>query len=165
VTLDGDDYYLGPHGTKASRLEYDRPLACIVWQVAQDAECRRGNARDAASPERAAKIAAAKRGVPRSLATGAKMPKAATGRRHTPEALAKMSAQRKGKDGPPWLNPGWTEAENELLRTLPAKEVARRTGRTVYVQRCRLGINDGRKNNRLLNPTQQRLAKRRARQP
>ena len=27
VTLDGDDYYLGPHGTKASRLEYDRLIA------------------------------------------------------------------------------------------------------------------------------------------
>ena len=24
VTIDGKDYYLGPHGTKASRLEYDR---------------------------------------------------------------------------------------------------------------------------------------------
>ena len=27
VTLDGGDYYLGPHGTKASRLEYDRLVA------------------------------------------------------------------------------------------------------------------------------------------
>ncbi len=24
VTLDGRDFYLGPHGTKASRAEYDR---------------------------------------------------------------------------------------------------------------------------------------------
>lgn len=24
VTLDGKDFYLGPHGTKASKLEYDR---------------------------------------------------------------------------------------------------------------------------------------------
>jgi hypothetical protein len=27
VTLSGQDHYLGPHGTKASRLEYDRVIA------------------------------------------------------------------------------------------------------------------------------------------
>ena len=27
MTLSGQDYYLGPHGTKASKLEYDRVIA------------------------------------------------------------------------------------------------------------------------------------------
>jgi hypothetical protein len=115
-------------------------------------------------PDRRAKIAAAKRGVTRSQATIVKMRRAATGRRHAPEARAKMSAQRKGTR-PTWLNPGWTAAEIELLRTLTAGEVAKQTGRTltaVYVQRNKLGLNDGRKNNRVLNPAQRRLANRQA---
>ena len=28
VTLNGKDHYLGPHGTKASKAEYDRLIAC-----------------------------------------------------------------------------------------------------------------------------------------
>jgi len=31
VTLNGNDCYLGPHGTKASRIEYDRVVA--EWMV------------------------------------------------------------------------------------------------------------------------------------
>jgi hypothetical protein len=31
VTIDGKDIYLGPHGTKASRNEYDR----VNWRVAR----------------------------------------------------------------------------------------------------------------------------------
>ena len=27
VTIDGQDFYLGPHGTRASRREYDRLIA------------------------------------------------------------------------------------------------------------------------------------------
>jgi hypothetical protein len=95
----------------------------------------------ARDPVRLAKIGAAKRGKPRSAATIAKIRKANTGKRHTAETRAKMSAQRKGKVRPPWLNPGWSDAENELLRTLPTAEVVRQTGRTlraVYNQRQRL---------------------------
>lgn len=97
-------------------------------------------------PARAAKIAASKRGKRRHRLTIAKMRRAATGRRHTEETRAKMRSERKG-NRPPWLNPGWSAAENELLRTLSAGEVAKRTGRTltaVYTQRHKLGVNDGR---------------------
>jgi hypothetical protein len=41
----------------------------------------------------------------------------------------------------------WTAAEDELVRTLPGKEVARMTGRTltaVYSRRLVLGLPDGR---------------------
>ena len=31
VTLDGRDFYLGPHGTKASKREYDRVVG--EWQA------------------------------------------------------------------------------------------------------------------------------------
>jgi hypothetical protein len=43
----------------------------------------------------------------------------------------------------------WTAEEDELLKTLPAEEVARRTGRTlkaIYTRRRRLGMPDGRIN-------------------
>jgi hypothetical protein len=42
----------------------------------------------------------------------------------------------------------WTPAEDELVRTLPPAEVARRTGRTpgaVYQRRRILGVSDGRR--------------------
>jgi hypothetical protein len=42
----------------------------------------------------------------------------------------------------------WTPEEDELARTLPAKEVVRRTGRTawaVYKRRNVLGVPDGRR--------------------
>jgi hypothetical protein len=42
----------------------------------------------------------------------------------------------------------WTAEEDELLRTLPAEEVAERTGRTltaIYTRRRRLGMQDGRR--------------------
>jgi hypothetical protein len=42
----------------------------------------------------------------------------------------------------------WTPQEDDLLRTLPAAEVVRRTGRTlvaVYVRRSLLGVPDGRR--------------------
>ena len=43
----------------------------------------------------------------------------------------------------------WTAEEDELAKTLPAEEVARRTGRTlkaIYTRRQRLGMPDGRIN-------------------
>jgi hypothetical protein len=97
-------------------------------------------------PKRAAKIAAAKRGKPRSPATLAKMKR----HRHSATSKAKMSAAARARAAngrPPWLNPGWSESENELLRTLSSADVAKRTGRTltaVYSQRNKLGIGDGR---------------------
>jgi hypothetical protein len=42
----------------------------------------------------------------------------------------------------------WTAEEGELLKTLPAEEVAKKTGRTlkaIYTRRQRLGMPDGRR--------------------
>jgi hypothetical protein len=42
----------------------------------------------------------------------------------------------------------WTPEEDDLVRTLPAAEVVRRTGRTLaamYVRRSLLGVPDGRR--------------------
>jgi hypothetical protein len=42
----------------------------------------------------------------------------------------------------------WTAEEDEMLKTLPAEEAARRTGRTlkaIYPRRTRLGMPDGRR--------------------
>jgi hypothetical protein len=68
--------------------------------------------------------------------------------RHTEGARRRISEahRRRGK-----LVPGtvvWTPEEDELLETLPAEEVARRTGRTlkaIYTRRQRMGMPDGRR--------------------
>ena len=71
------------------------------------------------------------------------MRKARTGKPHDEEARQKMSEAAKGRGS---LVPGtklWTAGEDELVRTLPAKEVAARTGRTlgaVYDRRRELGM-------------------------
>jgi hypothetical protein len=70
------------------------------------------------------------------------------GSHHTEEARRKISeaSRRRGA-----LVPGtipWTAEEDELVRTLPAEEVARRTGRSliaVYARRNRLRVPDGRR--------------------
>jgi len=71
------------------------------------------------------------------------------GTRHTEEARRKMSAaQRRRGARPPKAGRPWTAEEDALLRALPAKEVAARTGRTlgaVYDRRCILGMPDGRR--------------------
>jgi hypothetical protein len=115
----------------------------INWRVAHgkaSEKAIKAMASTARDPVRLAKIGAAKRGKPRSPATIAKMRKAATGKRASPETRAKMSAQRKGKFRPPWLNPGWSAAEDELLRTLPTAEAVRQTGRTLSAVRNRRHI-------------------------
>jgi hypothetical protein len=74
------------------------------------------------------------------------MRQARIGMRHTEESRRKISEahRRRGK-----LVPGtivWTPEEDELLKTLPEEEVARRTGRTlkaIYTRRQRLGMPDG----------------------
>ena len=48
VTLNGDDFYLGPHGSKVSRLEYDRVVG--EW-IQNGRRSRRGNACDLAVVE------------------------------------------------------------------------------------------------------------------
>ena len=41
VTLSGRDFYLGPYGTKASKLEYDRLIGAMARQRPPDADAER----------------------------------------------------------------------------------------------------------------------------
>ena len=65
------------------------------------------------------------------------------------EHRRKMSeAHRRRGTRPPAARLPWTVEEDELLRILPARDVAERTGRTltaVYIRRVDLGIPDGRR--------------------
>jgi hypothetical protein len=70
------------------------------------------------------------------------------GKPHSEEARQKMSeaARRRGA-WPPAAGEPWSSEEEEMLRTLPAAEVARCTGRTlaaVYSRRARMEVPDGR---------------------
>jgi hypothetical protein len=69
-------------------------------------------------------------------------------KRHTEESRHKISEAHRQRGT---LVPGtvpWSAEEDELVQTLPAAEVARRTGRSlgaVYARRNRLGVPDGRR--------------------
>jgi hypothetical protein len=99
-------------------------------------------------PVRRAKIAAARRGKPRPAHVVAAMRQRQLGKRPSKATRAKMSeAHRRRGTRPQWLNAGWSAAEDELCRSLPPHEVAKRTGRTlpaVYSRRSQLAVNDGR---------------------
>jgi hypothetical protein len=103
----------------------------------------------AGDPARRAKIAAAKRGKPRPPHVVEAMRKGRLGTPHSAGARAKMSeAHRRRGTRPPKAARPWTEAENQLVRTLPAAEVARLTGRTlvaVWARRRVLQLPDGRR--------------------
>ena len=110
---------IGPITEGTSRLysEYTKE----PWAVEALA---RGQAK-ARDPERCRKIAEAKRGNPRPRHVIEAVRQARLGMRHTDESRRKMSEahQRRGT-----LVPGtivWTAEEDELLKTLPAEEVAR----------------------------------------
>ena len=102
----------------------------------------------ARDPERCRKIAEARRGKPRPPHVREAMLKASLGRRPSEESRRKMSEAHRRRGT---LVPGtipWTADEDELVRTLPAEEVAKRTGRSlsgVYARRGRLGVPDGRR--------------------
>jgi hypothetical protein len=103
----------------------------------------------AREPQRRAKIAAARRGRPRPAHVIEAMARARRGRSHSEETRRKMSAAHRLRGTrPPEAGRPWTAEEDELVRTLPAKEVARRTGRTlkaVYGRLLDLGMTDGRR--------------------
>jgi hypothetical protein len=72
-----------------------------------------------------------------------------TGKLLSEETRRKLS-EAHGRRGtrPPKAGPPWSATEDALLRTLPAAEVARRTGRTlsaIYMRRRELGLPDGRR--------------------
>ena len=99
-------------------------------------------------PERRAKIAAAKRGKPRPPEVIEAMRKARLGKPLSAETRKKMSETHKRRGSRPINGTElWAPAEDALLATLPAAEVAKRTSRTVFAVRCRrqrLGLPDGR---------------------
>ena len=103
----------------------------------------------ATDPARARKIAKAKRGKPRPRHVIEAMRRTHVGRPLPASTRAKMSAaHRKRGTRPPWVKPAWRPWEDELCRTLPAAEVAKRTGRAlgaVYSRRAILGLPDGRR--------------------
>jgi hypothetical protein len=102
----------------------------------------------AQDPERRRKIGEARRGKPCPPHVVEAMRRGRLGKPHTEEARRKMSAAHRARGTrPPAVGEPWTVDEDELLRTLPAPEVARRTGRTlaaVYSRRANLEMPDGR---------------------
>jgi hypothetical protein len=102
----------------------------------------------ARDPERRRKIAEAKRGKPRPRHVIEAMRRARLGSHLTEETRSRMSEAHKRRGT---LVPGtilWTPEEDELVKTLPVEEAAKRTGRSlsaVYARRWRLGVPDGRR--------------------
>jgi hypothetical protein len=128
-------------GTHRLRSAYTRE----PWAV----KARQKAHRKARDPGRRAKIAAARRGKKRPPHVIEAMRKGRAGKPHPPEVRARLSAFLRER-AKVFLPNGraWTAAEDELVRTLPAAEVARRTGRSlasVYARRRRLGLPDGRR--------------------
>jgi hypothetical protein len=127
-------------GTSRLRSDYTKePWAIEAFAKAQS------KARD---PERRRKIAESRRCKPRPQHVLDPMHNARRGSHHIDEAKRKMSeAQRLRGTLVPGTVP-WTAEEDELVRTLPAEEVVRRTGRSliaVYTLRNRLRVPDGRR--------------------
>jgi hypothetical protein len=113
--------------------------------IAAAREKARARARD---PERRARIAAARRGRPRPSHVIEAVAAAHRGTSHSAESRRKMSESHKRRGTrPPKAGPAWGPWEDAAVRTLPAAEAARRTGRTltaVYYRRRVLGLPDGR---------------------
>jgi len=124
------DYALEPSGTAALELAQEK--------------CRDGR-RDR---KRRQKIAAAKRGKPRPPHVVEAVRAAHLGKKASEQARRRMSAAHKRRGTrPPKAGRPWTAQEDELVRTLPPAEVARRTLRTmpaVYSRRTTLELPDGR---------------------
>jgi len=102
----------------------------------------------ARDPERCRKTGEARRGKPCLPHVVEAMRRGRLGKPHSSEARRKMSeAQRRRGAWPPAAGEPWSSEEEEMLRTLPAAEVVRRTGRTlaaVYSRRAKLELLDGR---------------------
>jgi hypothetical protein len=98
--------------------------------------------------ERRRKIGEARRGKRCPPHVVEAMRRGRLGKPHSEESRRKMSeaARRRGA-WPPAAGEPWSSEEEAMLRTLPAPEVARRTGRTlaaVYSRRATLELPDGR---------------------
>ena len=128
-------------GTSRLHSEY------ATSEPAMAAGRRKGQAK-ARDPERRRKIAEARRGKPRPPHVVEAVRRAHLGTHHSEEARRKMREAHKRRGT---LVPGtkvWTPEEDELSRTLPTAEVAKRTGRSVggvRYRRRKLGFPDGRR--------------------
>jgi Ni/Co efflux regulator RcnB len=138
----------GPRSNEGThRLHHDHALEPGVAAGRAKAHA---NSRDpVADEQRRDKIAAAKRGKPRPPAVIEALAAANRGRQLSEETRQKMSeAHKRRGTRPPAAGRPWTPEEDSLLRAFPAKEVARRTGRSltaVYNRRIDLGLPDGRR--------------------
>jgi hypothetical protein len=134
---------VGPVTEGTRRLKHDYALEPGITAARTKAHAK---ARD---PVRRARIAAARRGKPRPRHVIEALIAANKGRRLSEETRRKMSeAHRRRGTRPPDGARLWTEEEDELVRALPGKEAAGRTGRTltaVYKRRRQLGLPDGRR--------------------
>ena len=112
-----------PGTTRLRRAYFDEP-----WAHAARAKAH-AKARD---PVRREKIAASRRGKKRPPGVIAALRRANLGRQASDATRQKMrEAHRLRGTRPPWLNPAWTAAEDEFVRTLSVSEAAARTGRTI----------------------------------
>jgi len=127
-------------GTHRLRHDYwEEPWVLAARQTALE---------KANDPARCAKIARARTGERRPPHVVEAIAAAHRGTRHSEETRRKMSEahKRRGTRPPKAVSP-WTEQEDALVRTLPGKEVAKRTERklrAVYDRRRALGMPDGR---------------------
>jgi len=127
-------------GTARLRTEYAKE----DWFVAG----RRKAISRAGNPERRRKLSEVFRGKPRPPHVVEALRRASTGRKVSARTRAKLAAAMH-KRAKSFIPNGriWTAKEDELIRTRPAPQVARRTGRTirsVYQRRARLNVPDGR---------------------
>jgi hypothetical protein len=139
---------VGVGATTAGTSRLRRGHFAEPWAQAARAKAH-AKRRDAeADAGRRQKIAAAKRGKPRPRHVIAAMAAGRRGKPHDEESRRTMSAaQRRRGARPPKAGRPWTPREDDLVRRLPAPEVARRTGRTlgaVYGRRRVPGLTDGR---------------------
>jgi hypothetical protein len=127
-------------GTSRLRSDYTKE----PWAVEAFAKAH-SKVRD---PERCRKIAESLRGKPKPPHVMEALHKGWLAKGHTEESRRKISEALRRRGA---LVPGtivWTAEEDELVRTLPADEAARRTGRSliaVYSRRSRLQVPDGRR--------------------
>jgi hypothetical protein len=133
---------VGPTTEGTSRLRSDYAREPAVVAGLRKAQAKSGD------PGRRAKLAAAMRGKKMDRRVVEALAAQRRGTRHTEESRRKMSEAHRRRGT---LVPGtvvWTEREDDLVRSLPAPEAARRTGRpigAVWARRRRLKVPDGRR--------------------
>ena len=143
----GDDPK-GPSHAEEGIFKVERDVLTRYTREPWAAGARKEAVRKARDPDRRAKLAAAKRGNKRPPHVVDAVRRAHLGWTHPPEARAKLSAAM--REGAKTFVPNGRRrepCEDELVRTRPAAEVARRTGRSltsVYSRRRVPKVRDGR---------------------